>query len=68
MPVTERLKQTILERGLSYYRMALESGVPGPVLIRFCNGERGLRGDTIDKLAAYLGLELRPVKAKKPRR
>jgi predicted transcriptional regulator len=57
--VTDQLKQTIADSGLSVYKLAKESGVPQPVLHRFMAGEQDLKLATVDKLAGYLGLRLR---------
>jgi plasmid maintenance system antidote protein VapI len=58
--LAEQLKHAVAATGKSVSAVARESGVPQPVLHRFVTGERGLLLDTADRLAAYLGLELRP--------
>jgi plasmid maintenance system antidote protein VapI len=42
--------------------VAVEAGVPQPVLHRFMTGERDLTLRTAQKLADHFGLELRPRK------
>ena len=61
--VTEHLRNTIEESGLTHYRIGKMSSVPPPVLDRFISGERRcLRSDTVDRLCEALGLELKPKK------
>lgn len=62
MSLADTLKEAIRKTGLSGYRVALDAGVPEPVVSRFLRGERGINLDTAGKLADYLGLELRPIK------
>ncbi len=46
--------------GITRYRIAQDSGVNHTVLSRFLSGERSIKLETVDLLADYLGLELRP--------
>ncbi len=57
-PMTNVLRQAIVDSGLPMLTLSKESGVARGSLIRFIRGERSLRLDCADKLAAYLGLEL----------
>lgn len=68
MSISTQLQEAILEAGESVYAVAKGSGVPQSVLSRFVNGERGLSLESVDRLADYLELELRPSEAapKKP--
>jgi transcriptional regulator with XRE-family HTH domain len=51
-------------RGVSVYAIAKATGISQPAIGRFLSGERKqIRSDTIDKLSAYFGLELRPAKS-----
>jgi transcriptional regulator with XRE-family HTH domain len=59
MSISDRLKQAISQAG-TLYSVAKGSGVTHPSLLRFMSGERDIRLETADKLAAYLGLELQP--------
>jgi len=59
-PISDRLRQAIEASGQSVYRVAKESGVDQSILQRFLAGERMPSLPNADKLAAYLGLELRP--------
>ena len=63
--LSEQLRRTIKDSG-TMYQVAKEAGLSFPVVSRFCHGERDIRLGTSDKLAEYLGLELRPVR--KPQR
>ena len=58
--VSEQLRAAILSADVTRYRIAEDTGVSEAVLSRFVNGMRGLDGSSIDKLAAYLDLELVP--------
>lgn len=50
---------------VSRYRIAQETGVTQAALSRFVRGERGLDLSSVDKLAAFLGLELLPSTAQR---
>jgi len=52
------LKAAIRQTGKPLYRIAKESGVSQPIIYRFVSGERDIRLETADKLAAALGLRL----------
>jgi transcriptional regulator with XRE-family HTH domain len=58
--LTTALKTAITESGLTLYRIARDTGVQKPSLIRFMRGETSLRLDKAGLLAAYLGLRLVP--------
>ena len=64
MPKKLRLVSKVLRDELakagSINSIAVAAGVPQPVLHRFLHGERGLTLLSVDRLAAHLGLELRP--------
>jgi transcriptional regulator with XRE-family HTH domain len=53
----ERLRKTIKTSGKTVYRIAQESGVAHPIILRFLSGERDIRLKTAEKLAAALDLE-----------
>lgn len=60
------LRKAILTSGKTVNRIAIDSGVPQPVLQRFVTGKRpDLKLTTVQKLADYFGLELRAGGAKK---
>lgn len=56
--MTDVLKQAIRESGLTYYRIAKDTGMVGTSLLRFMAGQTSLRLDKADVLAEYLGLQL----------
>jgi hypothetical protein len=61
-PVSALLRRTIakaIEGGATnYLTLERETGVARASIRRFVNGERTLRLDVVDKLAAFFGLEL----------
>jgi hypothetical protein len=63
-PISEALRQAIAESGVSFAALERETGVLRQSLMKFARGEQCLRGDAYDKLAAYFGLVLQPIKAK----
>ena len=65
MSLTTQLREAIQSHEESVYRIAINSGVPNPIIHRFMTGERGIAIGSMEKLCDYLGLELTP--KKKPR-
>mgnify|MGYP000397934709 CR=1 FL=1 len=65
MSLTTQLREAIQSHEDSAYRLAINSGVPNPIIHRFMTGERGIAIGSMEKLCDYLGLELTP--KKKPR-
>jgi len=66
MPISEALRaavKTALERGVTRYRIAKDAGLDHTALSRFLAQGRDVRVSTVDALADYLGLELRPKSA-----
>jgi hypothetical protein len=61
-PISNQLRQAIEDSGLSAYRLAADSGVNVAAILRFKAAERGLTLDSVDRIAAALGLELRSTK------
>jgi plasmid maintenance system antidote protein VapI len=61
-PITDLLRRTIVESGIPYLKIEQATGIHRASISRFVTGERSLRLDVADKLAEYLGLELRPRK------
>jgi plasmid maintenance system antidote protein VapI len=57
--MAEQLKKAIRDSGKTVNAVAVEAGVPQPVLHRFMKGERDLTLTTVQKLADYFGFELR---------
>jgi transcriptional regulator with XRE-family HTH domain len=54
----DQLRAAVEGSGQTMYRVAKESGVPQAVLGRFMAGERDIKLETANKLAAYLEMEL----------
>jgi plasmid maintenance system antidote protein VapI len=63
-PMTDPLRQAIVDSGLPLLRLANETGVARASLIRFVRGDTSIRLDIADRLAEYFGLELQPTTAK----
>jgi hypothetical protein len=57
--MSDTLRTAIARSGLSLLKLQHETGVHRGSLSRFIRGERSLRLDVADKLAAYFHLELR---------
>jgi len=60
MKVTDRLKKAIRDSGLSDRNLGFQSDVNRLSIGRFMRGQTGLSLEQLDKLAAFLGLELKP--------
>jgi plasmid maintenance system antidote protein VapI len=58
-PLTDTLRNAILQSGLSFKRLESETGVFRQSLMKFVRGEQSLRLDIADRLTVYFGLELR---------
>ena len=56
--MTESLRQRIVDSELPLLTLEQETGVKRQSIMRFLRGERSLRLDTADKLAAYFDLQL----------
>lgn len=63
-PITDVLRQAILDSGLPLLRIAQDTGVERASISRFVRGMNSLRLDMADKLAAYFGLGLIPTETK----
>ena len=57
-PIATVLRRTIVQSGMTYLALERETGVARASIMRFVNGERTLRLDMADRLAAFFGLEL----------
>lgn len=67
--ISDQLRAAIESSDETYYRIAVDSEVDWGTLQRFVDGRRpNIRIDTVDKLADYFGLELRPKKANRGKR
>jgi hypothetical protein len=56
--INVQLKQAIAASGLTHYAIGKAAGVDPGVISRFTTGERTLRLETVDRIAAALGLRL----------
>lgn len=56
--MSDTLRRTIRDSGLTIYRVAKDTGVSQASLLRFMRGERSLRLDIADGLAEFFGLRL----------
>src|SRR5207248_4392043 len=63
-PITDVLRQAILDSGLPLLRIEQDTGVQRASISRFVRGKRSLRLDMADRMAVYFGLELTPTKKK----
>jgi plasmid maintenance system antidote protein VapI len=57
-PVSQALRKTIREKGLTAYATAKQAGVSVDAVQRFISEKRGLTLETVDKLAGALDLTL----------
>lgn len=64
MKPTEVLRNALqarIDSGVSVYRISLDAGIGNSVIARFLSSQREqIRSETLDKLAEYLDLELKP--------
>jgi plasmid maintenance system antidote protein VapI len=58
--ISDALRRAIAECGLSHNAIAKATGVQRASIDRFMNGERTLRLDKADALAAFFNLETKP--------
>lgn len=59
-PLTDPLRQAILDSGMPLLRLAEETGIARASLIRFSRGDTSIRLDIADRLASYFGFRLVP--------
>ena len=52
--ITELLRRTIVESGVSYNALQKETGVTRASIMRFVRGDQSIRLDMADRLAAFL--------------
>src|SRR5687768_10501881 len=64
-PITGALKRAIAESGMAHIAIERATGVKRQSIMRFMRGERSLRLDMADRLAAHFGLELQPAKERR---
>ena len=56
--ISGQLKAAIVASGLTHYAIGKAAGVSSGMILRFMAGERDLRLETVDKMAAALRLRL----------
>jgi plasmid maintenance system antidote protein VapI len=64
LTISEALRRAVAGSELALAALGRATGVDRASLRRFLRGERSLRLDMADRLAAYFGLELRPKRKK----
>jgi plasmid maintenance system antidote protein VapI len=57
--MSDLLRRTIAESGISYSALQKLTGVKRASIMRFVRGDQSLRLDMADRLAAYFDLELK---------
>jgi transcriptional regulator with XRE-family HTH domain len=60
------LRQALTNSGKTSYQLKAETGVNHGVILRFMKGERDIRLETAEKLAAAVGLTVNVPKPKEP--
>jgi transcriptional regulator with XRE-family HTH domain len=61
--ISDQLLAAVLDKiksGVSQYAICKGAEIDPATLHRWIKGDRGINVDTLDKLAAYLGLALKP--------
>ena len=61
---SDQIRAAVMNCGESQYRVCEETGIDKGAMCHFLAGRRGLSLDSIDKLAAHLGLVVRVEKKK----
>ena len=56
--ISDQFRSAIIASGLTRYAIGKAAGVDPAVTSRFVSGERTLRLETVDRIAAVLGLRL----------
>jgi len=56
--ITDVLRRTISDSGVSYKSLSRETGVARASIQRFVDGRQSIRLDKADQLAAYFGLRI----------
>ncbi len=65
--ITGQIRDVIGSRGLTHAELGQLAGVDPTVISRFASGERDVRGETLDKIAAALYLRVVEDAPPKPR-
>jgi len=64
-PVSDQLRDAIRNADVSMYRISQETGVDKSVLSKFVAGHRNMSLESVDLVAEFLGLELKPRQPKR---
>ena len=59
VPLPDALRQALTNSGKTSYQLKEETGVDHGVILRFLKGERDIRLETAEKLAAAVGLTVK---------
>lgn len=59
-PFADALRKAITDSGLAHIAIERGTGVRRQCIMRFMRGERSLRLDIADRLAAFFGLAVQP--------
>jgi transcriptional regulator with XRE-family HTH domain len=65
VPLSEQLRRAVKDSGHTRYAIWKATGVSQATLSKFLSGERGLSFEAMDKLAAFLNLEITKSKSSK---
>ncbi|MEQ8848251.1 helix-turn-helix transcriptional regulator [Botrimarina sp.] len=57
-PITDKLREAVLDDSQSFNSLAAETGISRPTLVRFAKGDGTLRLDHAETLCRYYQLEL----------
>jgi plasmid maintenance system antidote protein VapI len=63
-PFSDALRKAIAKSGLAHVAIERETGVKRQCIMRFMRGERSLRLDNADRLAAFFKLTVKPQRRK----
>jgi len=58
LPISEQVRQAIRDADCTRYAISKATGIDQAVLSKFLSGERGMSLDSLDKLAAFLKLDI----------
>jgi len=59
MTLTDAIRETLRAKGLSVRRISLDTDITRATIASFLDGS-SVNSNTLDRLAEYLGLEVRP--------
>ncbi len=56
--LSEQIRKAVADSGITRYRISKDTGVDDGALSRFHHGKAGLSMDALDRIGAYLGLDI----------